>query len=315
MADELLNLDSKPVAKQLIAGWRRQWSDGGEISGGLPRYLIGKLGATQIGEMGPEVSKLCYPFQVPGTHDTYRPRVAYQDGLPIQPMTRRNRFYDAGNGLVIFLGQEPWFRIDVYAEAFFKAVEELGSPKIVAVEGYNGAAPPDMERSVSCIYSRADMKENLDKFGLRYSNYGSRSRSGPTIAMALVTIAHYEHPDYEMLRMGAMAPMYPFLTSDNDPVGINLDHRAFYDIMRRLKSMFDLEIDLSELLSLGETESRQLVETLAKIAETNPTAKDLIERAKTDFNFVPFETTVDMDPALNSALEDILRNAPDQPDE
>ena len=315
MLDELLNLDSKPAAKQLIAGWRRQWSDGGEISGGLPRYLISKLGATQIGEMGPEVSKLCYPFQVPGTHDTYRPRVAYQDGLPVQPMTRRNRFYDAGNGLVIFLGQEPWFRIDVYAEAFFKAVEELGSPKIVAVEGYNGAAPPNMERSVSCIYSRADMKENLDKFGLRYSNYGSQSRSGPTIAMALVTIAHYEHPDYEMLRIGAMAPMYPFLTSDNDPVGINLDHRSFYDIMRRLKSMFDLEIDLSELLSLGETESQKLVETLEKIAETNPTAKDLIERAKTDFNFVPFETTVHMDPALNSALEDILRNAPDQPDE
>ena len=315
MADELLKLDSKPVAKQLIAGWRRQWSDGGEISGGLPRYLISKLGATQIGEMGPEVSKLCYPFQVPGTHDTYRPRVAYQDGLPVQPMTRRNRFYDAGNGLVIFLGQEPWFRIDVYAEAFFKAVQELGSPKIVAVEGYNGAAPPNMERSVSCIYSRADMKENLDKFGLRYSNYGSQSRSGPTIAMALVTIAHYEHPDYEMLRIGAMAPMYPFLTSDNDPVGINLDHRSFYDIMRRLKSMFDLEIDLSELLTLGETESQKLVETLEKIAETNPTAKDLIERAKTDFNFVPFETTVHMDPALNSALEDILRNAPDQPDE
>ena len=315
MADELLNLDSKPAAKQLIAGWRRQWSDGGEISGGLPRYLISKLGATQIGEMGPEVSKLCYPFQVPGTHDTYRPRVAYQDGLPVQPMPRRNRFYDAGNGLVIFLGQEPWFRIDVYAEAFFKAVQELGSPKIVAVEGYNGAAPPNMERSVSCIYSRADMKENLDKFGLRYSNYGSQSRSGPTIAMALVTIAHYEHPDYEMLRIGAMAPMYPFLTSDNDPVGINLDHRSFYDIMRRLKSMFDLEIDLSELLSLGETESQKLVETLEKIAETNPTAKDLIERAKTDFNFVPFETTVHMDPALNSALEDILRNAPDQPDE
>jgi hypothetical protein len=109
--------------------------------------------------------------------------------------------------------------------------------------------------------------------------------------------------------------MYPFLTSNSDPVGINLDHRSFYDIMRRLKSMFDLEIDLSELLSLGEAESRELVETLEKIAETNPTAKDLIARAKADFNFVPFETSVNMDPALNLALEDILRNAPDQPDE
>ena len=315
MADELIKLESKPIAKQLIAGWRRQWSDGGEISGGLPRYLISKLNATQFGEMGTEVSKLCYPFQVPGTHDTYRPRAAYSEGFPVQPMTRRNRFYDAGNGLVIFLGQEPWFRIDVYAEAFFQAVKELGSPKIIAVEGYNGAAPPEMERSVSCIYSRADMKDDLDKYGLRYSNYGSQSRSGPTIAMALVTLAHYEHSELQMIRMGAMAPMYPFLTSNNDPVGINRDHRAFYDIMRRLKAMFDLDIDLSELLSLGETESQQLVETLEKIAETNPTAKELIDRAKQDYNMIPYQASVSLDPALDATLEDILRNAPDQPDE
>ena len=131
--------------------------------------------------------------------------------------------------------------------------------------------------------------------------------------MALVTIAHYEHPDLEMLRMGAMAPMYPFLTSNNDPVGISLDHRAFYDIMRRLKSMYDLDIDLSELLSLGEAESQELVDTLEKIASTNPTAKELIERAKSDFNYIPFETSVALDPALDRTLEDILRNAPDQP--
>jgi len=115
--------------------------------------------------------------------------------------------------------------------------------------------------------------------------------------------------------MGAMAPMYPFLTSNNDPVGISRDHRAFYDIMRRLKSMFDLDIDLSELLSLGEAESQELVDTLEKIAETNPTAKELIDRAKADFNLVPFERSVSLDPALDRTLEDILRNAPDQPDE
>ncbi|MDA1129683.1 MAG: PAC2 family protein [Chloroflexi bacterium] len=314
MADELLNLESKPAAKQLIAGWRRQWSDGGEVSGGLPAYLINKLGAVQIGEMGPEVSKLCYPFQVPGTHDTYRPRAAYSEGLPSQPMTRSNRFYDAGNGLIIFLGQEPWFRIDVYAEAFFQAVAELDTPKIIAVEGYNGAAPPEMERSVSCIYSRADMKAKLDNYGLRYSNYGTQSRNGPTIAMALVTLAHYEHPEMEMLRLGAMAPMYPFLTPNNDPVGISRDHRAFYDIMRRIKAMFDLDVDLSELLSLGEAEPGELVDTLEKIASTNSTARELIDRAKADYNYVPFETVVSLEPGLDRTLEDILRNAPDQPE-
>ena len=42
--------------------------------------------------------------------------------------------------------------------------------------------------------------------------------------MALITVAHYEHADLEMFRMGAMAPMFPFLTQNNDPVGISRDH-------------------------------------------------------------------------------------------
>jgi len=67
MADELVNFETKPNAQYLIAGWRRQWSDGGGISGGLPRYLIEKTGATKIGELGSSGSQLCYPFQVAGT--------------------------------------------------------------------------------------------------------------------------------------------------------------------------------------------------------------------------------------------------------
>jgi len=310
MADELLNLEPSPDAKYLLAGWRRQWSDGGEISSGLPRYLIDKRQAKRIGEMGPEVSRLCYPFQVPGTHDTYRPRVSYQDGLPSKEMQRENAFFDAGNGLIIFLGEEPWFRLDVYAQAFFRAVRELGVLQTVAVEGYNGAAPPEMERSVSCIYSQPHMKEVLEQYGLRFSNYGTQSRNGPTIGMALTTVAHFEHADLEMFRMGAMAPMFPFLTQNNDPVGISRDHRAFYDILRRLNAMLKLELDLSELMSLGEAESQELRETLEKIGSTNPTAKELIDRAHNDFNYVPFEEVVELDPALDKTLNDILRNIP-----
>ena len=315
MADEQLILDPSPGAKYLLCGWRRQWSDGGEISSGLPRYLIEKRQARRIGEMGPEISRLCYPFQVPGTHDTYRPRVAYRDGLPSRQMQRENYFFDAGNGLVIFLGEEPWFRLDVYAAAFFRAVRELGVLQTVAVEGYNGAAPPEMERSVSCIYSQSRMRQVLQRFGLRFSNYGTQGRNGPTIGMALITVAHFEHPDLEMFRMGAMAPMFPFLTQNNDPVGISCDHRAFYDILRRLNSMLKLDLDLSELLSLGEAESQELRDNLEKIGSTNPAAKELIDRARNDFNYVPFEETVELDPALDRTLEDILRNIPGPNDE
>ena len=314
MAEELVVFQEKPAAQYLIAGWKRQWSDGGEISSGLPRYLIDQVKAKCIGEMGLQVAKMCYPFQVPGTHDMYRPTAAYQDGLPSGEMIRENNFYDAGNGLIIFMGEEPWFRIDIYGEAFFQALEILGISMTVAVEGYNGASPPDLERSVSCIYSHSHMKEWLEKFGLRFSNYGSQGRNGPTIGMALVSMAHYQYPKFEMFRLGAMAPMFPFLTGSNDPLGITKDHRAFYDVTRRIKAMFKLDLNLTELMTMGENESRELQDSLDKIAVDNPNAKEMIDRVRSEYNFVPFVESVELGPALDKTLEDILRNLPDKPE-
>jgi predicted ATP-grasp superfamily ATP-dependent carboligase len=230
-------------------------------------------------------------------------------------MHRRNYFYDAGNGLIIYLGEEPWFRIDIYGQAFIQAIKELGIQQTVVVEGYNGAAPPDMERNVSCVYSQPSMKEELEKYGLRFSNYGSRSRSGPTIGMALITMVNQQHPDLEIFRLGAMAPMYPFNNTNNQPVGIARDHRAYYDIMRRLKVMFELDIDLADLVTMADTECHELQETLEKIGADNPKAKDLIDRAKTDYVVNPFEEPSNLDPSLGRSLEDIIQNTPDAPPE
>ena len=315
MADQLVIFEDKPSnAQYMIAGWRRQWSDGGGISGGLPRYLIEKLGAKKIGELGPTVSDLCYPFQVAGTHDTFRPLASYEDGLPTKPMHRENYFYDAGDGLIIFRGQEPWFRIDIYAEAFCQAITELGIKQTASIEGVNGPVPPQKERRITCVYSRADMRETLDKYGMQFSSYGSEGRRGPTIAMALITLAHFDYPDLEMFRIGSMAPMFPFVTSNNEQVGITRDHRSFYDIMRRLKAMFKLDLDLSELQTLGDNESKELQERLDKIASTNPDAKQLIDGAVSDFTYTPFEEHVELDPSLDRTLEDILRNVSEPPE-
>ena len=312
MSDELLVLREKPEAKHLIVGWKPQWSDGGEVSSGLPRYLIDKLGARKIGEMGQRVSMECYPFQVPGTHDAFRPGAAFSDGLPSKALYRENYFYDAGGGLTIFLGEEPWFRIDVYAEAFFQAVGELGVTRTVAVEGYNGPAPPELERSVNCTYSSPEMKEELENYGVKFSSYGSEGRSGPTIGMALISLVHSHYPHVEMFRLGSMAPMYSFMTANNEPVGIPRDHRSFYDIMRRIKALFKLDIDLDELQSLGDAESQRLKDLLDKVASSNATAKEIIDKARAEFTFTPFVEHVELDPGLDRALDDILRNAPGQ---
>ena len=307
MADSLVTFESKPEARYLLAGWRRQWSNGGRISSGLPRYLIEKLEAQKIGEMDRTVSELCYPFQVAGTHDTYRPKTSYLEGLPAGPLQRENDFYDAGNGLIIFLGEEPWQQIELYARAFFQGISDLGISQTVAVEGVNGSAPPDLERRINCVYSKTEMKETLERYGVQFSSYGSEGRRGPTIAMALVTLAHYEYPDVEMFRFGAMAPLYPFTTREKEQLGINIDHQSFYDIMRRVRSMFKLDLDLSELRTMGESESNQLAERLEEIGEANAEAKQLIDRIREDYVYTPFVEPVDLDPALDDALNDILR--------
>jgi hypothetical protein len=308
MTDELLILHEKPSAQCLIAGWRRQWSNGGRISSRLPRYLIEKLGARKIGELGAQVSAMCYPFQVAGTHDVFRPGAAFQEGLPSAAMYRENHFYDAGNGLIIFLGEEPWLRLDIYGAGFFQAVKELGIKQTVAVEGVNGPAPPDLERRITCAYSKPQMRETLERYGVQFSSYGSDGRRGPTLGMALVSLAHYEYPDVEMFRLGAMAPMYPFVAGASQQLSIPTDRRAFYDIMRRLKSMFKLDIDLSELKALGDAESRELQSALERIGESSPEAKQIIDQVRAEYNYTPFEEPVELDPALDQTLNDILRN-------
>lgn len=311
MPEELFNFTDKPEADYLIAGWRRQWSNGGRISSGLPRYLIEKNNGRQIGQLSEHVNQMCYPFQVAGTHDAFRPAAAFNEGLPSSAMTRQNAFYEIGSGLLVFLGEEPWYRLDIYGEAFFSAVKELGIQQTVAVEGVNGPAPPDLERRITCVYSQAGMREQLERHGVQFSSYGSRGRQGPTIGMALVSMAHYQYPDVPMFRMGAMAPMYPFMTSNNNQLGITQDHRAYYDILRRLRSLFKIDMDLSELEQLGSQESQALLENLERLGRTNNEAKQIIDQVRMDYQYTPYVEPVDLDPALDQELENILRDIGD----
>ena len=317
MAEPLIALDEVPETRVVIAGWRRQWSDGGNISSGMPRWLIDKLSARSIGQMTDEISRMCFPFQVAGTHDLYRPRAAFNDGLPSRPMQWDNRFWDAGNGLVIFLGIEPWYRIDLYGQAFFEAVAALGNPKIAAVEGYNGPAPPEQERRISCVYSKASMADELRQHGMLFSSYGSQQRQGPTVGMAMVSMAHFQHPDVEMVRVGAMAPMFPFSGGSGGQLGITTDHRAFYDIMRRLRALYSLDIDLSELRPRYEEEAQRLQESLDRVAQRNDEARRYIDRVRSEHNFQAFEEPIELPPSIEGTLADILGqfNLPGDDDE
>lgn len=273
MDDPLVTLWEKPEAKEIymIAGWH-QWADAGAISSGLPLYLVHKLDARKIGEIKDDGF---YLFQLPGAHHFLRPEIQLEDGYRKSLKKPQNELYyigDEDKGLVIFLGEEPHMRVDRYVDALMNAVEELGVKRVGAVGGVYGAIPYDQDREVSCVYSLPEMREELGRYAVRFSDY----EGGTTIGTYLVDAA--EAHDLEFLVFYAFVPAYNFSEISNLVQAISIEHdfKAWYDVMRRFTHMFDLEIDLSEL----EEQSYELMVSMdAKIDELDEQMPDLDVRA------------------------------------
>lgn len=299
--DDLIELWEKPAAgKYMIAGWH-QWADAGEVSSGLPQYLIEHTQARKIGEIEPHSF---YLFQIPGTHHLLRPVVKLEEGYVERLKRRKNDFFcsgDEGQGFLIFLGEEPHQDEERYAEAFFDAVEELGIKRVAVASGVYGAVPYDKDRNISCVYSLLGMKDELTKYAVKFSNY----EGGTTISMHLAHRA--EARGIEFFRFCAFVPSYDFskLSTLVQPIAIEKDFKAWYDLMIRLDHMFSLNMDLSDL----EKRSDELVSTwdskIAQVASRMPQlrVKDYMQKVDEEFSEMSFEPLSDV---WEEAIEDIL---------
>jgi hypothetical protein len=135
----------------MIIGWE-QWADAGEVSSGLPQYLIEHTGARKIGEIHPD---RFYLFQIPGTHHLMRPQVRLVDGYREEMTVHRNDVYYAPvgeKGLLIFVGEEPHQNVERYADASLTSPSccrrgVCGGGRRVRRHAY------DRDREISCVFS------------------------------------------------------------------------------------------------------------------------------------------------------------------
>ena len=241
----------RPMAEEvyLIAGWN-QWADAGNISSGLPTYLIQHLEATPIGQLNVDE---CYFFQVPGTHHFLRPDIKLKEGMPVALEGRDNNYYywnDGRRGLVIFQGEEPHVNPRLYADAFLDAAEELGVRRIVALGGVYGAMPYDRDREIHAVYSLPEIKDELVDLSVKMSNY----EGGSTIGTYLTYQAGQRN--IEFIDLYAFVPAYDFAPLSPNVQGVRIDNdfTAWHEVMRRLNHMLGTNIDISDL----ETRSSQL---------------------------------------------------------
>lgn len=290
--NSLIELWEQPEAEEInmIVGWR-QWADAGAISSGLPQYLIEKMQARKIGEIE---SGDFYIFQIPGTHHFLRPEIKLEEGYRQSLKIPQNEIFYAGDnkkGLVIFLGEEPHLHPDRYAEAFFDVVETLKVKRVAALGGVYGPMPYDKDREISCSYSLRSMKAELASYAVKFSDY----EGGVTISTYLIDKA--EEREIEFFTFYAFVPSYDFgqfsLTSQQG-VRIEVDFKAWYDVMRRFNHMFKLGIDLSSLARQSDELVVSMTDKLMELENKSPQfkIKEYMEKVTQDFteqSFMPLD--------------------------
>lgn len=305
--NEMVRLHERPQTpiNYMIAGWE-QWADAGENSSGLPVYLIEHLGARRIAELKCDE---CYLFQMPGTHHLMRPQVKLHDGH-CQSMSEHSNevwYTSVGDkGLLIFFGEEPHLHEKEYADAFFDLVEALNVRRVVGVGGVYGAMPFEKEREVSCVYSLPEMRQELGRYALRFSNY----EGGTTIGSYLAHRA--ELRQLEMVVLNAFSPAYEFsrMGITVQAMRVEQDWKSWYDLMRRIDYMFGLGLDLTDL----EERSQELIEAwMAKIDELQEKhpelgVKEHLDAVSAEFTERPF---VPLDQAWNE-LDGLLDEDEDE---
>ena len=290
----LIDLWEIPTAKEihLIAGWR-QWADAGSISSGLPEYLINQFSADKIGEIAPNGY---YLFQIPGTHHLMRPVISLKDGYRQSMETKQNEFYYAGDeerGVLIFLGDEPHLNVDQYCEALLEAIQKLNIKRVLTVAGVYGPMPYDRERQISCIYSLPRMKQELDDFAVRFSDY----EGGSTIGSYFIHMA--EDANVEAVGFFAFVPSYDFTNGTvSQPQGLQIeyDYKAWYDLMRRANHLFGLKLNLTDLEARSQSLLESVEERMQMLESEHPNleVQAIMARINAEFDERPFDPLADV---------------------
>ncbi len=303
--DALLELNAAAVPEEsyLIAGWR-QWADAGDVSSGLPQYLIDQTGAQKIGQIR---SDSFYLFQVPATQHFLRPEIKLQEGYRAEMRSRKNEVYYTGNerkGLYVFLGDEPHLNVERYAEVFFNLAQTLKVKRIVALGGVYAAVPYDKDRQISCTFSLPEMRKELSEYAVRFSSY----EGGATIGLYLADRA--EPLGIQYLDLYAMVPLYDLseLAPAAEQIMVSNDYKAWYDLMRRINYMLKLGLDLSDLEQKSNALTRSIAKQIQAIENKVSQAKleeylAKVNAAFTELSFLP------LDDAWETGLSDILKDA------
>jgi len=256
------------------------WVDGGEAATGSVRYLVRRLKAKRFAEI--PIDKF-HIFQVPGQL-SLRPQVRMEDGILKEHRFPQNQFFysvnpNADNDLILFLGTEPNLNWEEYADAILGVAEEFAVFRIYLLGGVLDKIPHTKEPSVSCSCSSEQLKEEMQKYNVRFSNYEGPGSFGTTLLYTC------QKKQMQMVSITARATYYPEFN-----IVIPRNPKAIRAVVRRLNGLLHLNLDISDL----DRDAEEFEAKLGFMASQNPEFQAYVEELEKDFIEVKYEEPLDI---------------------
>jgi proteasome assembly chaperone (PAC2) family protein len=213
------------------------WVDGGEAATGCTQYLIKKLKAVRFAEMPMDNYNV---YQVPGQL-TQRPYIKIEDGLLKEHRLPQNWFYyninpHIDNDIILFLGTEPCLKWEEYTETIADVAQKFNVEKLYLLGGVLNKTPHTKEPRISCTCSSAQLKEDMQEFGLHFGSYEGPGSIG---TMIMHTCQKRQIPVVSLMVSATYYPEFNIVIQRNP--------KAIRAVARMLNQIIPLNADLSEL--------------------------------------------------------------------
>jgi proteasome assembly chaperone (PAC2) family protein len=253
MKDDTLFIYKRPNFRhpRLLIGLTG-WMDGGDISTGTVKCLIGKLNAEKFAEIDPNEF---FIYNFPGSMEItalFRPHTKIKDGLIESYELPESTFYsDEKSDLIMFLGKEPNLKWDQYADCIFSLCEQFGVEMIYFIGSVAGLVPHTREPRLFCSVSNRELKRTFQHYGVKLSNY-----DGPASIVTHLT-AECNKRNLNMVNLVATIPAY---VQGNNP-------KCIEAVTRRLSGMLELEVDLEDLRTISDEFEKKLNEVVQEQPE------------------------------------------------
>ncbi len=256
------------------------WVNGGEVSTGGVNYLIKQFQAKKLAEM--PVSPY-HVYQVPGA-DSLRPLFKMEEGLIGESHLPQNDFFYAANpasdhDLIFFLGNEPSINWEEYAATVVDLAQQFQASRLYTFGGVLDRTPHTREPRVSCSCTAAEVREEMRKYNVSFSNY-----EGPATfnTMLLYTCGTR---GLEAVSLSVRATYYPEFD-----IIIPYNARAIKAVLVRLNHLTKLNLSFTEL----DGSIKEFEEKLAAMRQKSSHLNSYIEELEKNYIEMPYQEPLEL---------------------